>query len=219
MEINLPNILSFIRILISPIILILLISENMLYVKIGCILFVVGSITDYIDGWIARKYKSESNSGKFLDPLADKFLTASAFIAFFILKIVAFWMIFIILLRDITNTLLKFYANQIKHPIITMYSAKVKTTIEMIVITYILVLLFIKDWHFSILPNGFIFSLIYSPITYILMLILTLLTVWTFIQYIINNLTVISLLFNIDENKLKNTFNSISDTLRFRTKK
>ena len=209
MKLNLPNILSLFRIIISPVIFYLIISEDSFLVKLGCILFFIGSMTDYVDGWVARKFRIESSSGKFLDPLADKFLTASAFFAFFAIKIVVLWMILIIIIRDIFNTFLRFYADSINQPIKTMYSAKVKTSLQMLFIAYILVLLYLKNLSYQFITANDINTLIYSLSTFIVMLILTLITVWTFLQYINKNHLVVASLIRVDEKNLRKIFDFI----------
>jgi len=65
------------------------------------VVFSIASITDAYDGYVARKYDLESDYGRFLDPLADKILVSSAFISFAVMKIVPFWMVGLIISRDL----------------------------------------------------------------------------------------------------------------------
>ncbi len=76
-QLNLPNLLSFIRLCLVPFIIMFLSQGNF---KISLILFLICGITDYLDGLIARKFKLQTALGAFLDPLADKILMASTFI-------------------------------------------------------------------------------------------------------------------------------------------
>ena len=77
----LPNILTYLRILIIPVIFYMLYSKNEIFSNyIACSLFVLASITDYLDGYLSRKMKLTSEIGRFLDPIADKVLVASALI-------------------------------------------------------------------------------------------------------------------------------------------
>jgi CDP-diacylglycerol---glycerol-3-phosphate 3-phosphatidyltransferase len=209
-KLNLPNILSLFRIIISPVIFFMIISEDSFLVKLGCVLFFVGSMTDYVDGWVARKYKIESNMGKFIDPLADKFLTSGVFLAFVVLKILSLWMVLIIIIRDILNTFLRLYADSKNKPITTTYSAKVKTTLQMLFLSYLLTLLYLKYLSYQFIPVNDINLLIYSSSTYMAMLILTVITVWTFLQYINKNLHIISLLFGVNEKFLRKIIDTIT---------
>ncbi|MCK5098900.1 MAG: CDP-alcohol phosphatidyltransferase family protein, partial [Desulfobacteraceae bacterium] len=75
-----PNFLTLLRILAIPVIIVLLLFDNRLTTFFAAIVFSIASITDYLDGYLARKYNLVSNLGKMLDPLADKLLISSAFI-------------------------------------------------------------------------------------------------------------------------------------------
>ena len=94
---NLPNILTIIRIVLVPVFL-LLIFSNSLYV--ATIVFAVAGLTDLIDGIIARKYGSVTRFGANLDPVADKLLLSSAFIALSIKEFIPLWLAIIVVARD-----------------------------------------------------------------------------------------------------------------------
>ena len=192
MKLNLPNTLSILRIIIAPVFFIYLIMDSVQAISIACTLYFIASISDYFDGWIARKYNTISNWGKFLDPLADKFLTTAAFLAFVVKGIVPLWMVLIILIRDFGTTFLRLYAEKNNKHIKTSMLAKWKTTLQMFFIAYILVLLLFEksiNFTFFILQStpDKINNLIYSDSIYVLMLILTLMTIWTAVEYVVNN--------------------------------
>ncbi len=176
MKYNLPNMVSLSRILISPFFLILLISEDKFKIKISVLLFVIGAITDFLDGWLARKYHLVSPWGKFFDPLADKVLTTSAFVAFVIMDIIPAWMVSVIILRDLATTWLRKIGERRGAPLDTSKSAKTKTFIQMGFISYLLVFLAFD------MPQ-----IVYSDYTYWFMFVLTCYTVWTLVEYILNN--------------------------------
>ncbi len=178
---HIPNILSFARIVIAPIFFIFLISDSLILQQISLFLFIIASLTDSADGYIARKYRTVSALGKFIDPFADKLLTAAAFIAFVMMGIAPLWMVIIILIRDFGTTLMRLVW---KKEFITSTTAKIKTTLQMTFISAILGLLFIRDLRISNWLYNSINTFIYSDIVYFLLLILTIITVWTLVEYI-----------------------------------
>ncbi|MGA2298686.1 MAG: CDP-diacylglycerol--glycerol-3-phosphate 3-phosphatidyltransferase [FCB group bacterium] len=194
MKFTLPNILSILRTVIAPVFYILMVSKNVHYCQIACILFILGAITDYFDGWLARTYNQTSSWGKFFDPLADKILTSAAFLAFVSLGIIQLWMVLIIIIRDFGTTWMRIYADSKNEPIVTSLSAKWKTFLQMLFIVYLLILLFIKNSVSSGNPIYNVDLLLYSSYTYIMMLVLTLLTLWTAIEYVNQNKSIFGLL-------------------------
>jgi phosphatidylglycerophosphate synthase len=80
-ELNLPNVLTVFRILLVPVLVAALLSEGPQGDLLAAIVFAVASFTDALDGWIARRRKSESTFGKLMDPLADKLLVTSALVS------------------------------------------------------------------------------------------------------------------------------------------
>ena len=101
---------------------------------IGLGVYIVAAITDYYDGYFARKYKVFSDFGAFLDPLADKFLTFSGFIVlpFIALDQFPWWAIALIIVRDTVITVLRVYMKRKKVTMETRFTAKIKTTIQMV---------------------------------------------------------------------------------------
>ncbi len=99
-----PNTLTLFRIAAVPIIVILMLYPNRISTWIAAILFSLAAITDYFDGYIARKFGLVSNLGKVMDPVADKLLVSSAFIMLTALGWVPAWMVCIIIGREIAVT-------------------------------------------------------------------------------------------------------------------
>ncbi len=185
MVLNLPNLLSTLRIFLSPIFIWLILSDSPVNIGIAIILFFIAAITDFFDGWIARRYKDVTEWGAFFDPLADKVLTNSALIAFAMKEWIPLWMVFIIIARDIAVTLLRLYGESVGHPIQTRRSAKWKTLLQMLFILYTLIL------YFLLYPMGLqspVLRQLFHPTTLTLLFaVVTLLTLYTAAEYVVTN--------------------------------
>jgi CDP-diacylglycerol--glycerol-3-phosphate 3-phosphatidyltransferase len=131
---NLPNQLSILRILLTPIFVSLLFVEHLPFKIAAFVVFVVATITDYYDGYAARKYHIVTMTGQFLDPLADKILVSSSLISFNILGYVPAWMVLVIVIRDFTITGFRSYAILKGKPVVTHRLAKAKTYLQMVVL-------------------------------------------------------------------------------------
>ena len=183
-----PNQLTIIRIILTPVFLILFLSENPLFKQISLIVFIIAALTDWYDGWLARKFNYITNWGKFLDPLADKVLTSTAFFAFAFLGILEMWMVIIIVVRDLAITGLRAYADYKGDGMSTSLIAKGKTFIQMVFIYYLLLIYTLmtvpvvyegREKLFSILTD--------SKLIYFSMLFVTIITFYTGITYIYAN--------------------------------
>jgi CDP-diacylglycerol---glycerol-3-phosphate 3-phosphatidyltransferase len=97
---NLPNTITLIRISVVPFLFILLSSPNEFWSLILAILFVAASITDLVDGYIARKYRLVTTMGKFLDPIADKLIVNTAMILMIPIGRIPSWIVAITIMRD-----------------------------------------------------------------------------------------------------------------------
>ena len=149
-------------------------------------IFVIASITDAYDGYYARKYDQVTPEGKFLDPLADKILVTSAFMSFALLDVVEFWMIGLIIFRDLFVTGLRMAMERKGLSMVTSTIAKAKTATQMTIIIFILVVLGLKGlsfkWSIPILDIIFQYQLIYN-----LTFLATVFTVFTGASYIYSN--------------------------------
>jgi CDP-diacylglycerol---glycerol-3-phosphate 3-phosphatidyltransferase len=109
---TLPNFLSFLRILIIPVLVYLLMFPDPASGLLAASLFLLAAVTDFLDGWLARRNKSVSDVGKILDPLADKLMVASALIMLAAMDrpgepSVPAWLVVIIMAREIAVTILR----------------------------------------------------------------------------------------------------------------
>ncbi|MBF0398816.1 MAG: CDP-diacylglycerol--glycerol-3-phosphate 3-phosphatidyltransferase [Desulfobacterales bacterium] len=99
---SIPNILTIIRILLTPIFVICLLKDVFFS---GFVIFIFAAITDGLDGFIARYFNQRTVLGAYLDPIADKMLLMSAFITLSVLKIIPSWLTVIVLSRDVVIVL------------------------------------------------------------------------------------------------------------------
>jgi CDP-diacylglycerol---glycerol-3-phosphate 3-phosphatidyltransferase len=181
-----PNILSIIRIILSPVFLFFFSQLDSCLKAWGFIIFFIAVLTDWYDGWHARKYKSVTNFGIFIDPLADKVLTSFAFYYFYSSGIMPLWMLIIIVLRDILVTLLRSYDEYRGLTLKTSYIAKIKTFLQMTYIFMLLLLMLGMGRNISPGYDSVVNSFLYdSTINYALMFLITLITLYTGIDYLV----------------------------------
>ncbi len=187
-QLTLPNQLTLLRILLTPVFVLLLMSGSPLYLQLSLAVFVVAALTDWYDGWIARKMGYSSRWGKFLDPLADKILSSAALLTFVGLHLVDAWMVWIVIVRDFLITGLRSYAEYLDKPIVTTRGAQAKTLGQFVVIYYILILYVgrsIPPVYEEFGPT--IDTLMHPKVLFGMMLLVTLSTVGTGIAYLFDN--------------------------------
>ena len=132
---NLPNKLTTLRVIMIPFFVFFLLwqnGENRTFRMIALALFIIASLTDLLDGKIARKYNLVTNFGKFMDPLADKLLVCSALICMIELGQLPAWMVIIIISREFIISGFRLVASDNGVVIAASYWGKFKTTFQMI---------------------------------------------------------------------------------------
>lgn len=135
---NLPNKITLTRMAMIPIFVLALFS-NMEYARyIGTLIFAIAAFTDGIDGYIARKTGQVTTFGKFMDPLADKILVATAFICLVELGNVSAWIVSLILAREFAITGFRTIAVSSGKTIAASSLGKIKTATQMIAIILLL---------------------------------------------------------------------------------
>ncbi|HUI09167.1 MAG TPA: CDP-diacylglycerol--glycerol-3-phosphate 3-phosphatidyltransferase [Bacteroidota bacterium] len=187
-QLTLPNQLTLLRILLTPVFVVLLFSASTLALQASLAVFVVAALTDWYDGWIARKMGHSSRWGKFLDPLADKILSSSALLSFVGLNLIDGWMVWIVIVRDFLITGLRSYAEYLDRPIVTSRGAQAKTFGQFVVIYYILILYVgrsIPPVYQEFGPT--IDTLMHPKVLFGMMLLVTLTTAGTGIAYVFDN--------------------------------
>ena len=171
---NLPTKLTLFRVVLIPFFVFFLLAP---YFEgygnyIAVVIFIVASITDFLDGKIARKYNLVTNFGKFMDPLADKLLVCSAMICLVELKLLPAWIVILIIAREFIISGFRLIASDNGIVIAASYWGKFKTTFQMLMVIVLLLNFDLPVFH--ILGT-------------VLIWIATILTVVSLIDYIIKN--------------------------------
>jgi CDP-diacylglycerol--glycerol-3-phosphate 3-phosphatidyltransferase len=171
--INLPNFLALLRVALAPLMLWLITDRsNPLFEGIhpswldyfAALTFVLASVTDFFDGFIARSWNQKTILGAILDPLADKMLTLAAFLGLMLIDRANIWAIYLILTREFFITGLRVMAAGQNLSVAASMAGKVKTVFQMIAIGFLLM-----NWPFANLLLWFAVILtLYSGGEYIL---------------------------------------------------
>ncbi|MBI4726535.1 CDP-diacylglycerol--glycerol-3-phosphate 3-phosphatidyltransferase [candidate division TA06 bacterium] len=142
---NLPNKLTLGRALISPVFMALLLYDNVYSRYAALAVFLLASLSDILDGYLARRNGQQTGFGKIMDPIADKLLISVALVAFVALKLSSVWMVMVIIVREFLimglRTLVA-YRGQIMESSIL---AKLKTSSQMLAVLAVLVFLCCRD--------------------------------------------------------------------------
>ena len=170
---NLPNKLTVLRVVMIPFFVVFMLTDiGGSYGKyISLALFVLASLTDLLDGKIARKYNLVTNFGKFMDPLADKLLVCSAMICLVEMERLAAWIVIVIIAREFIISGFRLVASDNGVVIAASYWGKFKTTFQMLMIILL------------ILDLGGVFKTIETIVTWIALI----LTVVSLGDYLIKN--------------------------------
>lgn len=183
---NLPNKITITRIFMIPLFIIVLsfnfdwgsinIGENELAITqlVASIIFILASMTDWLDGYIARKYNLITNMGKFLDPLADKLLVSAAFILLVELNLAPAWIVIIIISREFAITGFRLVASGEGVVLAASSMGKLKTVTQILAV----ILLMLNNFPFSFIP---------VPVDMIMLYLALIFTVWSGLDYFIKN--------------------------------
>ncbi len=192
----LPNQLTILRIILTPIFLFFFLMDEPWMKQVALLIYLIAAITDWYDGWLARKFNYITSWGQFMDPLADKILTSTAFFAFVIVGWLDFWLVLLIVLRDIFITGLRIFADYRGYSFTTSFTAKVKTLLQMVFLYYLLLLYALSSMNLT--EKYFeIYKMLRNPdIIEASLIVVTLATVGTGIEYAIKNKSLIKRLFS-----------------------
>ena len=184
---NVPNILTIARVVAVPFFILCFYKE--LYVA-AFVIFVLASLTDLLDGRIARKYNLVSNFGKFMDPLADKILTYSAFCLFVEIKIIPAYFLIIVLFREFAVAGIRMLAAEKGTVIAADIFGKIKTLLQMVSIPLYLLVFALPQT--GIIPTGQqgLYDVL-SKAAYWLMVLSVVMTIISGYNYIAKNISVL----------------------------
>ncbi|MCH5266777.1 MAG: CDP-diacylglycerol--glycerol-3-phosphate 3-phosphatidyltransferase [Lachnospiraceae bacterium] len=170
---NLPNKITMLRVIMIPFFVAFMLVPGIpfgKYIAVG--IFILASLTDTLDGYLARKYNLISNFGKFMDPLADKLLVSSALICFVALHTMPAWVVIIIISREFIISGFRLVASDAGVVIAASWWGKVKTVVQMVMSVVLILNFDISVFH--ILEQ----VLIYSALV---------LTVVSLVDYLVKN--------------------------------
>jgi len=196
---TLPNQLTILRIILSPVFLYLFLSDIIWMKQVSIAVYIVAALSDWYDGWLARKFNYITSWGKFWDPLADKILTSAAFIGFAIVDLIPWWMVIIIVGRDVLITLLRLFADLKSYTFTTSYYAKWKTLLQMIFLYYLLIL-FVAQYtpEINSVYGNLISSLLNAQLIFFIALLITVVTFHSGILYVKRNWQIILKLLKVE---------------------
>lgn len=176
---NLPNKLTLFRMLLVPVFVLFMYLNIPGNYAISLIIFIVASVTDALDGRIARKHNLITDFGKFMDPLADKILVISALMCFIDSRLIPAWVVLIIITRELSISIMRAVAASEGKVIAAGGSGKLKTVVQMLAIIILLFGCSIDQGHIILIGK-------------ILVYISTVLTLYSGIEYFYKNRSLFS---------------------------
>ncbi len=185
---NLPNKLTVARMIITPFFLLAMLLEFNYHYLVAAIIFIAASITDFLDGNIARKHNLVTTFGKLCDPVADKMLTTAALLALMRIDLCSIWIVMIVITREFAVTSFRLVASAQGVVIPADVWGKIKTVSQMVFIPLIILLTHFNSVY-SFMPVEGIFTL--SVVSNALLWITAVLTVISGVNYIVNGKKII----------------------------
>ena len=161
---NLPNKLTLLRIIMIPVFVVLLYLDFPFNNLVALAVFILASITDTLDGYIARKYNLITDFGKFMDPIADKLLVTAAMLVFVDWHMMPAWVVIVVVAREFIVSALRLVAANNGRVIAAGWSGKVKTASTMVCI--VLMFLPIPGWLNTVCVAVIALTTLYSGVEY-----------------------------------------------------
>ena len=161
---NTANKLTMLRVILIPVFLVLLYLPIPFHMAFALVIFILASVTDFIDGYIARHYNQVTDFGKFMDPLADKLLVMSALLWFVEAGRLPAWAMLVVVAREFAVTALRLIAVERGRVIAAAWSGKIKTASTMV--CFVLLMLPIPDWAVTACWVVVLATTVYSGLEY-----------------------------------------------------
>ncbi|HHU22862.1 MAG TPA: CDP-diacylglycerol--glycerol-3-phosphate 3-phosphatidyltransferase [Clostridiales bacterium] len=173
--------ITMIRVAMIPVFFVIILWDFPGHSIVALAIFIVASITDGVDGYVARKYNQISDFGKFIDPLADKLLVTAAILIFVEWGQMPSWCAMIIITREFAVTGLRLVAVEYGRVIAAAMSGKIKTAASILAIC-----LMLTPWQSTVLVAGI-------TINTLCVAVMVLTTVWSGVEYFVKNWEVMNL--------------------------
>ncbi|MBQ7548721.1 MAG: CDP-diacylglycerol--glycerol-3-phosphate 3-phosphatidyltransferase [Clostridia bacterium] len=157
---NTPNRITVFRMLIAPVFLLIYLSGIGHRFLISAVVFALGAVTDAVDGHLARKNNEITVFGQFLDPIADKMLVLAGLLALLRDGLCNIWIVMILLTRDFAVTSLRLIASARGVVIPANIGGKIKTVMQMVSFTAVLILAELKEFLFPAIPLAVISNIL-----------------------------------------------------------
>jgi len=142
-----PTKLSFLRIALAFLVFSLLMVPGLPAKAAALVCFLIASLTDWLDGWLARRWNQVSSLGALLDPIADKILVLGTFLAFVQLELIPAWMVLVIMVRELLITGVRLFAASRAVVLSAAREGKNKTVSQMLTIAVVLVVILIREYY------------------------------------------------------------------------
>lgn len=183
---NVPNVLTIFRIALTFVFIFTFTQDGLGFRALALIVFTAASLTDLLDGHIARKYNLITPFGKLMDPIADKFLILSAFFMFMQIQLIAIWMFIVIFAREVIVTGLRLMAIRGGVTLAAERAGKLKTILQIVSIYSIIVFTVLIQFNVDSQFFQFMTRQAFTWIT-VFMFIVVIITLWSGITFAWNN--------------------------------
>jgi len=183
---NLPNVLTILRIILTVVFIYLFSQNGLGPTLLALIIFTLASLTDYFDGYLARKYDLITPFGKLMDPIADKFMILAAFFIFMQLQLIASWMFFAIFAREVIVTGLRLIAMQKGVALAAEGAGKLKTVLQIVAVYLIIVFTILIQMNMHANSYQSMMRQVFTGIN-IFVFVVVIVTLWSGVSFIWNN--------------------------------
>lgn len=179
---NLPNLLTVFRIILAIIFIYLFPQSGLMPIILGIVVFTVASLTDCLDGYLARKHNLITPFGKIMDPIADKLLILSAFFMFMQAHIITAWVFIVIAAREVIVTVLRLRVMHKGAALAAEKAGKLKTVLQIVAVYLIMIYILCVQMNIGAEAYEMMMNGIQG-----MMLLVVGITLWSGISFLVNN--------------------------------